>query len=223
VIHLYALVGPQGAVPEVRGLGDTAVEVLGCGALRAVVSRHDQPPARDQEHVLIHAAVTEEVARTIPALPVRFDAPHRDEGTLRGEIEQRSAELTALLEHVGGCVEFVIRAVPRAPTTSEGSHPQGGPGQQYLERRLAEEQAQHAAVAAARERLETVVAGLEAMVRQSRSRVTGRGPEMAYLVEQEQAERFRAAAQERTAAHADTVLGGPWPPYTFAGGSIPDG
>jgi hypothetical protein len=223
VIHLYALVGPQGVVPAVRGLDDADLEVLECGALRAVVSHHDQPPARDQEHVLAHAAVTEAVARATPTLPVRFDAPHRDASALRGEIEQRSTELAALLDRVGGCVEFVIRARPRSPATPGQSDAQGGPGQQYLQQRLAEEQAKHAAVTAARERLDAVVTGLETLARQTRPRVTGRGPEMAYLVEQEQAERFRAAAQQRAAADPDTVLGGPWPPYTFAGGSAPDG
>jgi hypothetical protein len=221
VIHLYALAQRTGPLPELRGLDGAAVEALDCGQLRAIVSRHDEQPARTPEQALVHAAVTDAVARVTPTLPVRFDRAHRDEEVLGREIEQRGPELAQLLSEVGGCVEFVIRAVPETPAGVERSGAGGGPGQQYLAQRLAEEQAARAALEAARARLRGCAEGLDQLARASRERDTKRGPEVAYLVEAERADRFRAAAQDRTAQAADVVVGGPWPPYSFAG--APDG
>lgn len=216
MIHVYALTAERVALDGLRGVGGAGVRLVDCGGLQAVVSQHEDPPPAGTSQALAHAAVVAAVARTAPTLPVRFGSRHADEQTLRSRIGQRREQLSAQLQRLGHRVEFVVRAAPE-PEPPHGHREAGaGSGRAYLQRRLAEQQAARCAAEAARHRLRVRTASLVGLTVLSSERDGPRGPETAYLVEAEHAERFRALAAEAVAGDPCLLLAGPWPPYTFA-------
>ncbi|HWB70795.1 MAG TPA: GvpL/GvpF family gas vesicle protein [Egibacteraceae bacterium] len=216
MIHLYALTAEPVALGGLRGVGGAAVRLVDCGSLCAVVSEHEQAPPALTGHALAHAAVVAAVARTVPTLPVRFGSRHGDEQTLRGRIGQRQGQLSAQLRRLGRHVEFAVRAAPEPEAQPSQARAGTGSGRAYLQRRLGQQQAARCAAEAARHRLRTRTAALGGLSVLTSERDGPRGPETAYLVEAEHAERFRALAAEAVAGDPCLLLAGPWPPYTFA-------
>jgi hypothetical protein len=90
-----------------------------------------------------------------------------------------------------------------------------GPGRRYLEERLAEQHAAEAADAAARARVGAATAGLDTIAIAVAERVGRSGPERCFLVDREATDAFAEAAAA-AAAEGGLVVGGPWPPFTFA-------
>jgi hypothetical protein len=56
-----------------------------------------------------HADVVAAVTEVLPAAPVRFGVWYHEEAGLRQALEGRAAELLAIVEHVAGAVEVVVR------------------------------------------------------------------------------------------------------------------
>lgn len=216
MIHVYALTAERVALDGLLGVVGAAVALVDCGGLHAVVSRHHQSPAREPERALEHAAVVEAVARTVPTLPVRFGSGYADEQALRTAVDERRGHLSAQLRRIGHCVEFVVRIAPQPEPQSGDADAAAGSGRAYLERRLAHDKALRSTREAARDRLRVRTPTLADLAILTIERDGSRGPEAAYLVSAEDAERFRTLADEVVAGDPSLVVGGPWPPYTFA-------
>jgi hypothetical protein len=221
VIHLYALADAPVAVAGLSGLDGAEVRDLHCGRLHAVVSDHDAVPAPTREHALDHAAVVEAVCALVDAVPVRFGVRHADEPALRAALDERAEALVDVLRRVGGRHELVLRATAapeaKAPTPSTVAAADA-PGRSYLEARLAEERARVTAARSARERLRSRTEELDDLAVEVLERDGPVGPERCLLVDDDRLEATLRLARRLIDAQDGLVLGGPWPPYTFAGG-----
>lgn len=220
MIHLYAI-GREPVRPRLPGVDGAPVVTLAASDLHASISHHGGAVEATTEAALAHVAVIEDLARRTEVLPVRFGPTRSDVAGLRGELERASAELTRLLDRVGGHVEFVLRsAEPRAPVlagsvgAAEGAH--GGPGRAYLEGRRAAARAASDAQAARRDHLRRVGEPLDAAAVDVEDTVGRNGPERCFLVARDAAAAFAALAREVSDRAGDLVVGGPWPPFTFA-------
>lgn len=225
MIQLHALARGPVPVSGLTGASELDLEDVTCGSLHAVVSHPDAVPRRPgRAELLVHARIVEAVCRTVEALPVRYGAFHTRTASLREAILQGEAELLGVLSRVGGGVEVVVR--PREdPNPREGS-PQDGtrgspPGRAYLERRRARERAVETARRSARARLHRVAGSLSEGAAETLE-IERRGrPERAFLVPRRDAETFLARARAMVAAEGDLLVGGPWPPYSFASSELP--
>jgi hypothetical protein len=231
VIHLYALA--EGVTADdlegTTGIDAVPLQPMSAPPLVAVVSEHEQAPRVSRERALAHAAATLDVCRRCPATPVRYGAHHADATALRGAVDERSAELLASIHRVGGCLEVVVRfAELPEPSPSdapgppdEGAEPadsaDAGAGRAYLEGRRRREQAEREARRVAAAQLQEATSGLDARAARVVERQDGRqGPERCLLVDHRDAEAVASLARRLAREDSRLVVGGPWPPYTFA-------
>jgi len=223
VIHLYALARGARLPADVLGVGDAELEIVPCGSIDAIVSEHERPPGSDRAAALRHAAVVAAVAEHARIVPVRYGVQHLDRSGLQGAVRSAAPELARSLERVGGHVEFMIRRDPgeaRPPASrvpaSDGSTSVEQPGRRYLEGRLAEQRRAREAERVATAELRALTGSLDGQASVVVERSGPRGPERCYLVEREALAAFTAAASICLQGREELVLGGPWPPYTFA-------
>jgi len=223
VIHLYALARGSILPADLVGVEGAELEIVPCGAIDAVVSEHDRPPPTDRASALRHAAVVAAVAERAEVVPVRYGVQHHDRAGLQGAVASAETELLRSLHRVGGHVEFVIRhdhaasSIGRPPdrapkvTVSDDQ-----PGRRYLEDRLAEQRRQRRAEQVATAELRAITGPLDGKAAVVVERSGPHGPERCYLVERRALAIFTAAASSCLRDREELVLGGPWPPYTFA-------
>jgi hypothetical protein len=230
VIHLYAVV--RGVVdPALPGLDDVPVTTLEVGRLRAVVTRHPERVRASEDAALRHVAVVEQLADRADVVPVRFGSDHGDERGLTAELEEQEERLHALLDRVGGHVEFVIRTSATSGSGSAAVSPgggasgaaaavgdlaAGGSGRAYLEHRRDAVREREAAVLATRDRLREVSRSLVDEDVAVIDTDTRRGPERCFLVARGDAARFGERARRLAGEDGGLVVSGPWPPFTFA-------
>jgi hypothetical protein len=223
VIHLYAVT--RGVVPgSLRGLDDVPLSTVAVGELRAVTSRHDVAVPPTEAAALRHVAAIEALAEHADVLPVRFGSRHADEADLRRRLEEQLPQLHDLLRRVGGHVEFVVRpsaAVPASPAgqlsglgPDEGAS-DAGTGRAYLERRLAEQRAVAEELAASLARLHEATEALVGAAAAVHELTRHHGPERCFLVARPDAASFGERARQLVDG-GRYVVGGPWPPFTFA-------
>lgn len=217
MIQLHAITRDPVLVDDLPMAGELTLREVVCGDIRALVSERggsDQPTAED---VIAHAELVDALSRQVTALPVRFGILHGDDGRLREALSDREGELLGLLDRVEGRVEFVLRSdrPPRRAEAPEAGDPDT-PGRAYLERRLAEERADAADRDEIERRLEVVVGRLAGLANEVMSRDGRFGPERCVLVGRHDVETFVADATSVMEEVGGLVLGGPWPPYTFA-------
>jgi hypothetical protein len=223
VIHLYAVT--RGVVPgSLRGLDDVPLSTVAVGELRAVISRHEVAVPPTEAAALRHVAAIEALAEHADVLPVRFGSRHEDEPDLHRRLEEQLPQLRELLRRVGGHVEFVVRpsaAVPTSPAgrapvlRSDEGAPDAGAGRAYLERRLAEERAVAEELATSRARLHDATEELAGAAAAVHELTRHHGPERCFLVARPGAASFGARARQLVGG-GRYVVGGPWPPFTFA-------
>jgi hypothetical protein len=223
MIHLYAVARGTDLPPRLTGLEGAELEIVPCGSVDAVVSEHDRSPPPNRAAALRHAAVVAAVAEHASVVPVRFGVQHVDRGSLRRAVRSAEGDLSRSLDRVGGHVEFVIRWDPstlarseepaRAPEQPE---PQDAPGRRYLEARLAEQGRARDAERVATAELRALTGSLHDQAAVVVERIGHHGPERCYLVERAALASFTAAASACLQGRDELVLGGPWPPYTFA-------
>jgi hypothetical protein len=214
VIYLYAIAEALEDLPELRGVGDAALDRRTIEGLDLVVSEHEGTTVdATEEAVLVHARVVEALlGRSAALLPARFGRGFPEEDALREAIRDRATSLHEALAQVRGCVELGVRVLREeaAPSTASES------GRAYMEARLAR---QEEAELLARELHEP----LAALARRS-TRTVAQTPRLllsgAYLVEPGDVEAFRSRVAELEAAHPQLsfVCTGPWPAYSFAPG-----
>jgi hypothetical protein len=224
VIHLYAVT--RGVVPgSLRGLDDVPLSTVAVGDLRAVISRHEVAVPPTEAAALRHVTAIEALAEHADVLPVRFGSRHEDEADLHRRLEEQLPQLCDLLEQVGGHVEFVVRPSAAVPTSPAGQPSvlrldegatDAGTGRAYLERRLAEERAVADELAASRARLHDATEELVGAAAAVHELTSQRGPERCFLVARSAAASFGEQARQLVADSGRFVVGGPWPPFTFA-------
>ncbi len=217
MIHLYAVTAATLPTRHLAGLEGASVTTVACGTLHAAVSRHERPPEANQTAALAHAAVVDRVSGLVPAVPVRFGVHHRSDAGLRAAISRHADELHTTLDRVGDHVEFMVRFANRPPPAPAVDIPNDAttPGLRYLHQRMAEERAARDASTVMEQQLREATAELAEQAVAVVERAGIHGPERCFLVPRSQADRFRRSST-RTAAHDRVVIGGPWPPYTFA-------
>jgi hypothetical protein len=222
VIHLYAVT--RGVVPgSLRGLDDVPLSTVAVGELRAVISRHEVAVPPTEAAALRHVAAIEALAEHADVLPVRFGSRHEVEADLHRRLEEQLPQLRDLLRRVGGHVEFVVRpaTVPTSPAGQpsvlrpDGGAADAGTGRAYLERRLAEERAVAEELAASRARLHAATEELVGAATAVHEVTRHHGPERCFLVARPDAASFGARARQLVGG-GRYVVGGPWPPFTFA-------
>lgn len=224
MIHLYAIARRPSAPAHVRGLDGAALVVVPCGQLEAVVTEHDRAPSVEREAALTHAAVVAALAEHGPVLPVRFGVAHTDVASLQAAVRGAEHGLQRSLERVGGHLEFVVREVAHHRAEAGGStqrrartEPRSeAPGRAYLEARLAEERAARQAEQVATAELRALTSPLDRYAAVVVERIGPGGPERCYLVDRALLGAFTAAASACLEGRRELILGGPWPPYTFA-------
>jgi hypothetical protein len=225
VIHLYAVT--RGVVPgSLRGLEDVPVSAVAVGDLHAVISRHELALRANETQALRHVAVIEALAAHADVLPVRYGSQHEREDDLRRRLEEQLPQLHDLLQRVGGHVEFVVRpvaAVPQPPAgqlsvprAAAGGAPDAGTGRAYLEQRLAEERASAEELAASRARLRDATEELVGAAAAVHELTRHDRPERCFLVARPAAGSFGERARQLVGGSDRYVVGGPWPPFTFA-------
>lgn len=236
MIHLYALTRGARLPPGVVGIQGTELEIVPCGPIDAVVSEHEYAPPADRATALSHAAVVAAVAEHAEVVPVRYGVQHRDRAGLQGAVIEAEPELVHSLQRVGGHVEFVVRhasdasarrtSPPRAQKPPERSAPDASapdeattapqPGRRYLEERLAEQRRARDAELMAAAELRALTSPLDGQAAVVVERTGPYGPERCYLVDRGALASFTVAASACLEDREELVLGGPWPPYTFA-------
>ena len=237
MIHLYALCAGPGDLADLRGVDDAPVHAVEVDrGLVAVHSEHARRPVPTRERALRHfEVVTAACRRCERALPVRYGEVHHDLPALCEALRADTADLRARLDRVGGHVEILVRLaapprtdpVPAEPSASEpvavGAAPAPpdaeapGAGRAYLQARRDAEARTAAAHAAAVTTLRRPTQHLAVLAAEVVERAGPTGPERCFRVIRHDAEQLLATA--RTAAATsddDLVVGGPWPPYTFA-------
>jgi hypothetical protein len=232
VIHLYALTAVPVTLDELAGVDDHVIRSMACPPLHAVVSDHDRAPGVTRERALAHARVVAAAGDRTDAVPVQYGAQHADEDALRAAVAERAEALLGTLSRVGGHVEIVVRfarfpdaGAPSTPApggdpaeAAAGSADAVGSGRAYLEGRLELQRSERATRLAATRRLCERTAPFDRLAVEVVDRAGPRGPERCLLVSADQVEPLLAAARAAAAEHGDLVVGGPWPPYTFASG-----
>lgn len=247
---VYAVTADQGqtAVPEVTGVGGGPVRAVGGAGLVAVVSAVDlaeygeEPLRRNLENLewlektaRAHHDVIGAVSETAPVVPMQLATVYRSDDRVRALLADRRDDFLAALEVIQGRTEWGIKIyVPAEPADAADTQQPADtarPGAAYLQRRRsqlsAREDARHAAASSA-EAIHAELTGLAAAARLHKPQhpqLTGRAEPMilnsTYLVDDEQAGTFAAAADELAGQHPGVrvELTGPWPPYSF---TLPD-
>jgi hypothetical protein len=222
VIHLYALAEGEvaGDLSGISGVDAAPVRQVAVPPLRAVVSEHERAPRVSRQRALEHARATLDVCRRCPATPVRYGAHHVDVAALRDAVAEREADLLASVRRVGGHLEVVVRfadePAPLVTPAGEDVAPEDV-GRTYLEDRRRRLQAEREASRVAAAELREATAGLDPAATSVVEHDDGRrGPERCWLVAHGDADGLAASARRLARADDRLVVGGPWPPYTFA-------
>jgi len=231
--YIYGVVGfPPELARGIQGLGGNPVRLLPQGDVAAVVSPSPLSPwPLDEAHLTLHGIVVEEVMRSRPILPVRYNTLLRTEEAVIALLAERAQAFRAALERVAGRVEMGLRVLWDPPGESEVPAEQeiegGGPGTEYLSRRLKEEWRRAKLLQAGERLVQELDAPLRSLAIESRlqrfptNRFLIAG---AYLVDRDRVDAFREGvmkARERF-PRLRFLLTGPWPPYHFVNGA-PDG
>ncbi|WP_052667832.1 GvpL/GvpF family gas vesicle protein [Nitriliruptor alkaliphilus] len=224
MIHLYTVATRLPRL-SIGGIDDAPLLHVPCGPLIATCSEHPSTPGASRERAVAHAEVVAAVTEQVPAVPVRFGVAHADVDGLRAALAEAEATLLRTVALTGDAVEYVVRATTPLGTPDTARRPEPAsvpstgehtPGRAYLEGRLAEARAARDARTARATDLAAVTAPLSDHVLRVADREGHAGPERCFLVRRATSGVFRAAAEEALADRPDLLLGGPWPPYTFA-------
>jgi hypothetical protein len=230
VIHVYALAERPAEVDGLLGVDGSPLRSVPAPPLHAVVSGHERAPRATRERALAHAEATLQVCQLVPATPVRYGAHHADEAALGTALAERGQDLLASVRRVGGRLEVVVRFErgPEPVTTAAvtgtgvaaaspatGAAADVGAGRAYLEGRLERQRAELRERRAAADDLREQTAGLDRHADRVIERDGAQGPERCLLVPAGSVAVVVAAARG-LASERRIVVGGPWPPYTFA-------
>lgn len=190
-----------------------------------------------------HHAVVGRAARTAPTAPVRIATVYRDDDRVAQVLRRESERFGHALDRVTGRTEWGVKAYARAeearagePDGSAAAVPAaappaetaaGGTGTAYLRRRQEQRRRREEAGRRLADRAQAIHAELDGQAVAARRhppqdpRLSRRAGtlllNMAYLVDDGDAERFLSVAREidRRTPGIDVEVTGPWPPYSF--------
>lgn len=174
-----------------------------------------------------HDDVVREVARFGPVAPLRLATVFLGQGSVTERLEEIGPDLAAVLDRVDGRSEWSVKAYSERGPGATAGEGRAASGRDYLARRRQEAQdkesasQQHVeAVEALHSRLAGIAVAGRHLSAQDRQ-LGGYTGEMlmnaAYLVGDEDAERFRRTVDEQSPPSGlRFVVEGPWPPYSFA-------
>ena len=211
MLYLYAITEHPASLPQVPGIGDTALAAQRVETIDAVTGELDGQVESSEATILAHARVVEGLAALNAAvLPARFGRGYPDPPALERAIGERKDALLEGLERVSGCLELGLRVLAE-PATHRAAD---GGGREYMLRRLDE-----------RRRAERLADELHlplASLAKAETRSVAATPQLvltaSYLVDRGAVDDFRSAVDELGKSHPDLTLActGPWPPYSFA-------
>lgn len=242
-LYAYALtrqeVAEQVRATGIGGADVTTVTHEGLGALVSTVDLEDFGEDGLRRHLedldwvrdvaFAHDDVVREVARIGPVAPLRLATVFHGPDTVAERLRELGPQLTEVLDRIDGRAEWSVKAYSERGTSASGQADEAKPasGRDYLARRRQQAQdkevasEQHVdAVEALHERLAHIAVAGRHLSAQDRQ-LGGYTGEMlmnaAYLVGDDDAERFRAVVEEQTPpAGLRFAVEGPWPPYSFA-------
>ncbi|MFF3072264.1 GvpL/GvpF family gas vesicle protein [Kitasatospora sp. NPDC057904] len=230
---------------ELRGVAAEPLRALSGPGLAAVVGSvpradfderplhaHLEDPVWLEHAVRAHHRVVEALARTGPALPLRFATLYHDDARAQALLRERHDELAEALRRIDGRTEWGIKAyLAHRPSQEEeetGAEKTARPGTAYLLRRKALRQQRGEAVRQASEDAWSIHAQLSGLVAAAAlhppqsAEASGRTEPMvlngSYLVDLVDRKRLEDAVAALADRHPQLrlELTGPWPPYSFA-------
>ena len=190
------------------GLQQQPLRGVHAGELVAIVSDHDDPPARTIETLWQYEHTVERIAQVHPVVPARFGGVLDDDEAVVELLESKHETLVVALGQTRGAVELALRATwPQPP------EPDSHTGTSYMRARL---ELRQRARAVADE-----LTPLGTLSRSSRCELPARPQQSlrcAYLVDREAVADFTASVEQldQRLPGVDLVCTGPWPPYSFA-------
>jgi len=222
--YLYCLLpkGHEAPTQMPVGVGGAPVRALGAGAITAWVETvSDRTVTPTLDRVRAHDAVTEQaLASNVTPLPVRFGQTFDSDDDCRAALAAQEPRLLGDLERVRGMVEMRVLVALATARTPEVEADAGSPGRVYMQQLLrirGTEQGVHAAAAAVRERISTVVGPF---VRDEAVVVAASPTAMltlSHLIARDDVFRYRAALEDADAGApvARLIVRGPVAPYQF--------
>lgn len=242
-LYVYALTRAEIA-EQVDATGIHGAEVTSVidGGLAALVStvdleefgeeglrRHLEDLDWVRDVAFAHDDVVREVAAVGPVAPLRLATVFLGPDSVTDRLRELGPQVEEVLGRIDGRAEWSVKAYSERGGSASGGGDDGKPssGRDYLARRrqeakdkeTASERHVDAVEALHRELAEVAVAGrhLSAQDRQLGGYTGEMVMNAAYLVGDDDAERFRRVVEEREAPTGlRFVLDGPWPPYSFA-------
>lgn len=184
-----------------------------------------------------HDRVARHLAEHGPTAPLRLATVFLGEDSLRARLAEWRGDAERALDRIDGRSEWSVKAYVD-PATVAAAEPEqapagGGAGRAYLMRRRAATQQREATAAEdartadeVHEALASVSVAGRRLPPQDRQ-LTGHTGEMVlngtYLVDDTEIDAFRATVDRLAEAHprVRVEVGGPWPPYSFAGLETP--
>ncbi len=226
-----------------RGIRGSALELVPCGRLQAVVCSVDlhefgeEPLRRNLEDLAwveeiarAHDEVVRAVAGRSTVAPMRLVTVYADDAGVQRQLREVEDDLVAALGRVEGCAEWSVKVYAAGPdrVTEPPVRDKETSGAAYLKRKRDQATARRSAdeeSAQLAQRMHETLAGLADASRTlapQDPRLSGRSQPMihngAYLVREDRAQAFRTAAEALATEHpqAGIEVQGPWPPYSFA-------
>jgi len=207
-VLVYGIAEHGGAAIKEAGLQWRPLRGVRAGPLVAIVSDHDEPPARSVETLWHYEEIVERIAAGHSMVPARFGSVLDDDEAVLEMLHAKHETLLTILGRTRGAVELALRA-----TWDQPPAPEAHTGTGYLRARLE-----------LRERARAIAAELMPLgklSRASRCTLPARQDEpfrCAFLVDREQVPDFTASLQQLDdrLSGVDLVCTGPWPPYSFA-------
>ena len=198
-LWLFALVEDE--VDLRRGIGAPLELVRAAGAF--VVAQRSAPLPAETANLVAHDRVIGSLARRTAVLPFRFGT------ALRSLLAPRKEAIARAFDRVRDAVQLTLRV--RGEAAPPAAPPTGGPGTQWLAKRLAAGQVPEIA---------SVLGATKALVRASRAERHDRERDLAtvyQLVARSDLRAWRAAvAATLPSLDVEVAVGGPYAPYAFA-------
>lgn len=231
-VYLYAIIRAGSQLPaDTSGVGSPAahLRLIRKGRVAAVVSEAPPNLRARRRDLLAHQELLLRLSDQGPVLPMRFGMVAPDEEMVCGQLAAHEADHVAALEHLGDGVEINIKAFPAqnalGSLVAEDKHV----------RRLRAEARRRPGYEANVRLGEAVATALDSRAAEAgrrvlreltpKARAVATGPEVqgcvlnvSFLVDRDDSDDFRDAAEQFAEAHRDRVelrLAGPLPCYSF--------